>query len=120
MFIKAPRNLSIDVKSGTQAVFSWDPPDAGDYEKFEVQLSQLPSLQPYNVDEPRDVQQQPQEQQPKTFSVEDRSVSLSSFLEPGSSYQVQVFAVSKGEVSQPITGNFTTSMKDIVLRNDVI
>lgn len=109
--MKAPRNLSVEVKSGTHAIFSWDPPDNGDYEKFEVQLSQLPNTDSNNYDDQRDIQQPQSEEQkqPRTFSVEDRSVSLSSFLEPGNSYQVQVFAVSNGDISEPITANFTTS-----------
>lgn len=110
VFVKAPRNLSVEVVSGTQAVFSWDPPEDGEYDKFEVQLSQLPNS--YNYDEQREISPQQQtleQQQPKTFSVEDRSVSLSSFLEPGNSYHVKVYSVLRGELSPPTSANFTTS-----------
>lgn len=109
-YVRPPSNLSVDVKSGTQAIFSWETPEDEVYDKFEVQLSQLPNDDANQDEQQRDLVQPEQQQQPKTFSVEDRSVSLSSYLEPGNSYQVQVFAVAGGDISEPVSANFTTSM----------
>ena len=91
-----PSNLSVQVRSGKNAIISWSPPTQGNFTAFKIKVLGLSEASSsYN----------------RTFLVNDNTFQHSAKeLTPGATYQVQAYTVYDGKESVAYTSrNFTTS-----------
>uniref|UniRef100_A0A0K8WJ50 Tyrosine-protein phosphatase 10D n=1 Tax=Bactrocera latifrons TaxID=174628 RepID=A0A0K8WJ50_BACLA len=90
-----PSNLSVQVRSGKNAIISWSPPTQGNYTSFRIKVLGLSGASnSYN----------------RTFVVNNTFQHSVKELTPGATYQVQAFTVYDNKESVAYTSrNFTTS-----------
>uniref|UniRef100_A0A0K8UW28 protein-tyrosine-phosphatase n=1 Tax=Bactrocera latifrons TaxID=174628 RepID=A0A0K8UW28_BACLA len=89
-----PSNLSVQVRSGKNAIISWSPPTQGNYTSFRIKVLGLSGASnSYN----------------RTFVVNNTFQHSVKELTPGATYQVQAFTVYDNKESVAYTSrNFTT------------
>ncbi|XP_017052134.1 tyrosine-protein phosphatase 10D isoform X2 [Drosophila ficusphila] len=90
-----PSNLSVQVRSGKNAIILWSPPTQGSYTAFKIKVLGLSEASSsYN----------------RTFQVNDNTFQHSvKELTPGATYQVQAYTIYDGKESVAYTSrNFTT------------
>ncbi|XP_052855612.1 tyrosine-protein phosphatase 10D isoform X1 [Drosophila gunungcola] len=93
-----PSNLSVQVRSGKNAIILWSPPTQGSYTAFKIKVLGLSEASSsYN----------------RTFQVNDNTFQHSvKELTPGATYQVQAYTIYDGKESVAYTSrNFTTSRR---------
>ncbi|XP_037938051.1 tyrosine-protein phosphatase 10D isoform X1 [Teleopsis dalmanni] len=89
-----PSNLSVQVRSGKNAIISWSPPIQGNYSSFKIKVLGLSEASSsYN----------------RTFLVENALQHSAKELTPGATYQVQAYTIYDNKESVAYTSrNFTT------------
>nr|XP_036218384.1 tyrosine-protein phosphatase 10D isoform X3 [Bactrocera oleae] len=92
-----PSNLSVQVRSGKNAIISWSPPTQGNYTSFRIKVLGLSGASSsYN----------------RTFVVNNTFQHSVKELTPGATYQVQAYTVYDNKESVAYTSrNFTTSRR---------
>lgn len=95
-----PSNLTIQVRSGKNALVSWDPPAIGGYSIFKLKVISLSDTQNSN----------------RNFEVSQSHLPFNlRELTPGASYEIQLYTIyEEKESAAYISSNFTTRKFDLL------